>query len=249
MNDIDRKQATRKQIIFTEGAKGGSGKTTFVASLADFFFAEGIPVKLVDADIDNKTRGSLSHLFKGTPKLDIRTEHGLDQFIGMVLDDNAQTVLADLGGGSSKEIWAWFDQMYDSVKEEGIRFLAIGVCTNDSATASAILDWAYALQDRVNYLVVKNKVVGDDFSYLFSSEPGRRFLQTVKPTVVEMEKRLIDIQQELNDRGLSLRQALNASPDVAGPILSQSYNRMRIRGYVNRVENQFSGIIDVLLPP
>jgi hypothetical protein len=29
----------------------------------------------------------------------------LDQFIGMVLDDKAQTVLADLGGGSTKETY------------------------------------------------------------------------------------------------------------------------------------------------
>ena len=249
MNKADRKQANRKQIIFTEGAKGGGGKTTFIASLADFFLAEGIPVKLVDADIDNRSRGSLSHLFKNTPKLDIRTDHGLDRFIGMVLDDNAQTVLADLGAGNSKETWAWFDQMHDSVKEEGIRFLAIGVCTNDSATASAILDWANALQDRVDYLVVKNKVAGEDFSYLFKSEPGQRFLQLAKPAVIEMEKRLTDIQQELNDRGLSLRQALSAPPELAGTILSQSYNRMRLKGYVNRIEKQFSEVIDVLLPP
>ena len=65
----DRKQADRKQIIFTEGAKGGGGKTTLLSSLADFFLAESIPVKLIDADIDNKSRGSLSHLFKGTPKI------------------------------------------------------------------------------------------------------------------------------------------------------------------------------------
>ena len=135
----DRKQADRKQIIFTEGAKGGGGKTTLLSSLADFFLAENIPVKLVDADIDNKSRGSLSHLFKGTPKIDIRTDHGLDQFIGMVLDDNAQTVLADLGAGSSKETWTWFEQMHDSVSEEGIRFLAVGLVTNDSSTTSAIL--------------------------------------------------------------------------------------------------------------
>ena len=43
----DRKRADRKQIIFTEGAKGGGGKTTLLSSLADFFLAESIPVKLV----------------------------------------------------------------------------------------------------------------------------------------------------------------------------------------------------------
>lgn len=245
----DRKHGDRKQIIFTEGAKGGGGKTTFLSSLADFFLAENIPLKLVDADIDNKSRGSLSHLFKGTPKIDIRTDHGLDQFIGMVLDDKAQTVLADLGAGSTKETWAWFEQMYESVRQEGIRFLAIGLVTNDSSTTSTILDWANALQDRVDYLVVKNKVAGDDFSYLFESEPGRRFLELAKPAIIEMERRLADIQQELNDRGLSLRQALEAPAEIAGPVLSKSYNRMRIKGYVSRLEKQFSEVIDVLLPP
>jgi|HubBroStandDraft_5_1064220.scaffolds.fasta_scaffold663320_2 hypothetical protein len=34
-----------------------------------------------------------------------RRDHGLDQFIGMVLDDKAQTVLADLGAGSAKETY------------------------------------------------------------------------------------------------------------------------------------------------
>jgi hypothetical protein len=62
-------------------------------------------IEMVDADIDNKSRGSLSHRFKGTPKIDIRTDHGLDQFIGMVLDNKAQTVLADLGAGSTKETY------------------------------------------------------------------------------------------------------------------------------------------------
>jgi hypothetical protein len=93
----------------------------------------------------------------------------------MVLDDKAQTVLADLGAGSSKETWAWFEQMHESVREEGIRFLAIGLVTNGSSTTSAILDWANALQNRVDYLVVKNKVAGEDFSYLFESEPANDF--------------------------------------------------------------------------
>jgi len=32
----------------------------------------------------------------------------------------------------------------------------------------------------VDYLVVKNKVAGEYFGYLFESEPGQRFLQLAK---------------------------------------------------------------------
>jgi hypothetical protein len=65
--------------------------------------------------------------------------------------------------------------------------------------------------------VVTNKVAGEDFT-LFESEPGQRFLELAKPAIIEMERRLPDIQQELNDRGLSLRQALEASAEIAGPV-------------------------------
>jgi hypothetical protein len=63
-----------------------------------------------------------------------------------------------------------------------------------------------------------------------------------------MEKRVPDIQQELNDRGLSLRQALTASNDVLGPILSKDSAKIRMRGYVNRIEREFARVIDTLLP-
>src|SRR5260370_11739676 len=104
----------------------------------------------------------------------------------MVKEDNEESVVGELGAGSAKETWAWFEQMHDSVSEEGVRFLAIGLVTNDSSTTSAILDWANALQDRVKYLIVKNKVAGEDFGYLFESEPGQRFLQLAKPAIIEM---------------------------------------------------------------
>ena len=48
-------------------------------------------------DLDGTLR-----LFKRLAELD----YGLDQFFGLVLNDHAQTVLADLGAGSSKENWA-----------------------------------------------------------------------------------------------------------------------------------------------
>jgi hypothetical protein len=42
--------------------------------------------------------------------------------------------------------------MHDPLREEGIRFLGNGlVVTNDFSTTSAILDWANALQNRVDY--------------------------------------------------------------------------------------------------
>src|SRR6202162_6758938 len=70
---------THRRIIFSLNSKGGSGNTAAMVALADFLVHNlGLNPKLVDCDLANKTFGSLSHIFKGTPKLALRTETGLD---------------------------------------------------------------------------------------------------------------------------------------------------------------------------
>jgi hypothetical protein len=68
----------------------------------------------------------------------------------------------------------------------------------------------------MDYLVIRNNRDGDDFSYLESTEPGQRFLKAAKPTMIEMEARVADIQRELDNRGLSLRQAIECAGGDCG---------------------------------
>ena len=98
-----------------------------------------------------------------------------------------------------------------------MRFLAIGVLTSEVATTETIFNWANALKSRTDYLIVRNHRNGDDFSALESSEPGQRFLKVSKAPMIDMEARLDDIQRDLDKRGLSLRQALEAPSEIAGP--------------------------------
>jgi len=54
-----------KRVILSMGGKGGVGKTSFMTALAEWFDANEIPVKLLDLDVENKARGSLTHFFAG----------------------------------------------------------------------------------------------------------------------------------------------------------------------------------------
>ena len=112
------------------GGKGGGGKSTLMTSLVDFFHAENCPVTLIDCDTENKVHGSFSHFFKEALKVDITTPSGFDEFVEKVLCDNSPIVLADLGAGSGKFTFKWFDDMHDPLQEAGVRFLAIGVLTS-----------------------------------------------------------------------------------------------------------------------
>jgi hypothetical protein len=66
--------------------------------------------------------------------------------------------------------------------------------------------------------------------------------------MIEMEARVADIQRELDNRGLSLRQAIDAPAETAGPLLSKASSKIRMRGYLSRIEAQFKKTIDTLLP-
>src|ERR1700733_5645361 len=47
-----------KRVILSMGGKGGVGKTSVMAGLAEWFEENAIPVKLLDLDTENKARGS-----------------------------------------------------------------------------------------------------------------------------------------------------------------------------------------------
>ena len=64
--------------------------------------------------------------------------------------------------------------MFFSVREIGVAFTAIGIVTPDPASVESVLNWANALQRRVDYLIVKNALTDPaDFS-LLGSDAGRR---------------------------------------------------------------------------
>lgn len=237
-----------KRIIFTEGGKGGPGKTSLAASLIDYFDEEGCSRILIDCDIENKKLGSLGHLFPEATKLDISTKHGLDEFLDCAFSNPSEVVIADLGAGAGKWTFDWFDKMYEPVSKEGIKFLAIGVITSEYATAETLINWANALQDRVEYLVVRNHRGGcDDFNALHSIA-GKQFLEMTGAPIIDMEDRIDTIQNELDKRGLTLRKALNCPAVSAGPILSKDSVKIRMRGYFTRMNAQFASVLDTLLP-
>src|SRR6266540_3917748 len=123
-----------KRVILSMGGKGGVGKTSVMACLAEWFDTNQIPVTLLDLDTENKARGSLTHFFGGpVPKVNIHTAAGLDAFVEE-LGEGAPVILADMGAGSVGVTYEGFEKMYPDVSEAGIAFTAIGVVTPDPAS-------------------------------------------------------------------------------------------------------------------
>ena len=237
----------RKRVVFTQGGKGGVGKTGFMIHLAEWFVANRIPFTLLDLDTENKSRGSLKHYFSGLArKINIHTEAGLDMFIDC-LSEGAPVVLADMGAGSGQVALNWFETMYPDLAEEGILFTAIGVVTADPASVESVLSWAARLQSRVDYVIVENATSQQsDFSYWRDSEQSVRFREAFHPAVLSMEYRLAELENASRQHGVTLAQVAQRQTDT--PELQKASFVIRAQSYRRRLFQEIEKAKGLFLP-
>jgi MinD-like ATPase involved in chromosome partitioning or flagellar assembly len=235
-----------KRVILSMGGKGGVGKTSVMTGLAEWFQENGIPVKMLDLDTENKARGSLAHFFGGqVPKVNIHTPAGLDSFVDQ-LADGAPVILADMGAGSGQVTYDWFDKMYPDVSEAGIVFTAVGVVTSDPASVESVLDWATHLQKRSAYLIVENQISQQaDFTYWRESEQAEQFQRMFAPVVIHMDYRLPDLENALRNHGVTLGEVAARRTEV--PELQKASLVMRAQSYRRRIFAEFDRVKELLL--
>jgi CobQ/CobB/MinD/ParA family nucleotide binding protein len=240
------KAAPLSRVVFTQGGKGGTGKTAFATALVDWYAAHNTPCALIDMDTENKSQGSLAHFFpKHAVKSNIHLERGLDQFVE-VLEDGIPIVVADMGASAGEVAHEWFDGMYEAAAESGIAFTAIGIVTPDPASVASVLDWATFLQDRVDYLIVKNSTVKvADFGYWETDPQAVEFRRVFKPKVISMEYHLPDIEFEAREHGLTLNQVANRQTNV--PHLSLTGSVWRAQAYRRNIYKELDSVKDLLI--
>lgn len=231
-------KSSQHLVVFTMGGKGGPGKTTSTVSVVDWYRHKNISVKLIDADTENKKRGSLAFFFKEARKLDIHQERGLDSITDAVMTGESGITLCDLGSSAGADTFQWFDQMYEPLHAENVRFTAIGVVTTSLATVESVLQWKDHLKNRVNYIIIQNHRDGSQFDYLTGTDQGESFLKESGAIIVNLEKRASDIQNELDNYGLSLGRYLQEPLDTLSDELKRGSTILRSRGCFNRFNQE-----------
>ena len=83
-------------ILFTAGAKGGSGKSTAARLVITYLREHGEDPLLLDLDDENKT---LSRFFPEAIKVEIKKSSSHDILVEKVLSSDHSLVLADLKAG------------------------------------------------------------------------------------------------------------------------------------------------------
>jgi hypothetical protein len=234
------------RIVFTQGGKGGVGKTALATMLAEWYATQGTPHALIDMDSENKSKGSLKHFFPQARKTNVQQARGLDEFVN-VLEEGAPIVVADMGAGAGEVAHRWFDAMYEQAKENGVVFTGIGLITPDPASVASVLAWAGFLQKRVDYLIVKNSIGNpSDFGYWETDAQAEEFRRVFQPAVISMEYRLPEIEHEARNHGVTIQAVASRKTNI--PALSRTASVWRAQAYRRNLFGEFDRVKGLLLP-
>ena len=247
LNNESNGHTFKKRVVFTTGGKGGVGKTGVTLAIADWYQSRQIPFLPLDLDTENKALGSLCHYFPKAQKVNIHTDAGLDIFLSILADGQADIILADMGGGAGLVTYQWFQFMKDDFSQLGISFTAVGVITPDPASVESVLTWASNLEDRVQYLIVENSNTSNpDFTYWHQTKQAQAFRNSFNPLVIPMEFRLPELERIARQYGVTLRSIGTKSAPVATQL--QIAHIIRAQRYTHRFAAQLDAAENFLLP-
>ena len=246
-NDNSNGHNFKKRVVFTTGGKGGVGKTGVSLAIADWYNDRRIPFLPLDLDTENKALGSLQHYFPEAQKFNIHTDAGLDIFLTILAEGQADIVLADMGGGAGHVAHQWFQFMKDDFSQLGIDFTAVGVVTPDPASVESVLTWASNLEDHVQYLIVENANTSNrDFTYWHNSKQAQAFRNALNPIVIPMEFRLPELERIARQYGVTLRAIGSKCTSIANQL--QVAHVIRAQRYTQRFAAQLDHAETLLLP-
>lgn len=236
-----------KRAVFTQGGKGGVGKTEVALALASWYRAGGIEPALLDFDIENANNSGFQSFFPEADKLDIHQEGSLDAFFS-AFDSGADVVLADLAGGASNATQAWFEEAAEYAIDMGVGFTAVGVTTNDAGSIQSILKWAGHLQHAVDYLVVLNEMRSPrcDFRYWTDDPNVAEFVNILEPVVIKMRARLEEFQAEIRNNACTLDAII--AGEVDSKFFHYTRNIVRAKIYQRGLYEGFDSARQILLP-
>ena len=235
----------RSQILFTQGGKGGVGKTTVIAALAGWIRTKGFDPVLLDFDSENREKSSFQSFYPEAQKIDIRAPDSLDRVFHF-LETPGTIVIADQGAGSGAETFSWFDRTAQIVGEFA-DVTSIGIVTKDPGSVASVLSWAYHLGSRVRYLIVLNELVrGSGFDAWCTTPEVQEFVTRTAPAIIALQNRNPDFEDMLRANHLTLEKVINRRHTV-----DWFHSLTRIvqgRRYQQEAYDAFESVSHILLP-
>jgi hypothetical protein len=238
-------------IIFTAGAKGGTGKSTILRFLITYLRENGLNPTLLDMDDESRT---LRRYFPEAERVEMKKVSSNDILIRKVVTEGEKLIVADLKAGTGRDTLLWWkDVPFDDLSAEyNVRFICILSITSHPDSVHSAMNWASELEDKVSYVVCKNYKDGDIFSDYDHSHQAVVFRAERNPIHILLPELDAEYMAPLERKNLTVAEVLKAggSQTINGkglePILTEYMVRCRLRGFQRNIYEQFEPVLAFL---
>ena len=232
-------------ILFTAGAKGGTGKSTAARFLITYLREHGLDPLLLDMDDENRT---LSRFFPEAIQVEIKKKSSHDVLVERALNGDS-LILADLKAGTGREVldW-WLDIPFDELSDRQVRFICVASITSSPDSVQSFFNWVSALRDRVTYVIFKNLKDGEYLPDYDDSDESLEFREKFTPFHVTLPRLDEEYVTELERLDLTIADVLSTRSREVSMLLGQLMVRARLRRFQQSVYDQLDPIIDALKP-
>ena len=225
------------RILLIGGEKGGVGKSLVSRALAQYFIDHSMPFVGFDTD---RSHGALMRFYAdyASPILIDRYE-ALDHIVEVAVEQSGLRVLVDLAAQTHAPLVAWMDDsgVLDLARENGLQITYWHVMDTGRDSVDLLRQILERFQDRLNYVVVRNQLRGNDFSNLEKSGLLDR-LSDLGGRVIEVKQLHQSVIQKIDAKDSSFWAAKQSGTEFgAGLGLME---RQRLKTWMNHVFAEFS---------
>ena len=240
-------------IIFSAGAKGGTGKSTAVRFLTTYLRENDHNPVLMDMDDENRT---LSRFFPEAQQVEIKRTSSNDVLVEKVMA-GTKLIIADLKAGTGRDTLKWWlDVPFDELTN--VHFICLASITSSPDSVQSFLNWASELRDKVSYVVFKNQKDGENFFDYDDGSEAMEFQENYMPIEITIPRLDDEYMTELERLNLTIAEVLEANGGTAtvptgkhkskpiGEILCRLMVRARLRRFQNDIYRQFEPVLKLL---
>jgi hypothetical protein len=206
---------TLTKIHLIGGEKGGVGKSMVARLLAQYFIDNQIPFVGFDTD---RSHGSLLRFYAdyASPALVDRYE-ALDAIVEAAVDQPGRRVLVDLAAQTHDPLVKWMEEsgVLDLADLSGIELNYWHVMDAGRDSVDLLARLLDRFGQRLQYVIVRNQLRGDDFGQLDRSGELER-ARGLGAKVMDLKKLHDAVVQKIDTRNSSFWAARHAST-VEGP--------------------------------
>ena len=230
-------QNGHSRILLIGGEKGGVGKSLVSRALAQYFIDHSMPFVGFDTD---RSHGALMRFYAdyASPILIDRYE-ALDHIVEVAVEQSGLRVLVDLAAQTHAPLVAWMDDsgVLDLARENGLQITYWHVMDTGRDSVDLLRQILERFQDRLDYVVVRNQLRGNDFSNLEKSGLLDR-LSDLGGRVIEVKQLHQSVIQKIDAKDSSFWAAKQSGTEFgAGLGLME---RQRLKTWMNHVFAEFS---------